>query len=141
MKNILFYSGNIEWQGDMQKLLHIITGVDGVLKDEGEFFCTFQFPRRRGNGIQASFLHMTNKMHFHFRCRYERNAGGFRITFRMMPGMSAWLVFVVPLLVPISEIELWSEKALIFLITAVICWGMYAVARHSCITQFVEWFK
>ena len=89
MKEFFLPSGESFLPGDYENLLKTMQRADGELCEPSKFRCVMYFPEWnkivRFKGVRISFV---------MQCKCVESKGGYRITYRTLPGMSAVFLYV-----------------------------------------------
>lgn len=138
--------GTVYFPGSYMELMRVIGSIYGVQEDENTFRCNISFPRKNHNSIVRVRGHIS----FLFRCTIERQVDSCKITYKVYPAFTSAILLLLPLYVFISGVVsallhrdladlLANSSTGIGLFCPLI--GLFLLARHFCIRQFVRKFE
>lgn len=145
MQDLLIPSGHVEFQGDLEALLHTISRIDGTLLDRQRFRCVFRFPKP-ANGIRFGSPKGL-RLSFVFRCGYEVAEKGFRVSYRVYPSLLDQLLLAAPLVFAVAGIvrALTEGGGLVGLVLGlllgVVIYPTSFLVRKNCIRRFLDAFE
>lgn len=143
MKQILIPAGEFAFLGNMEQLLQQVTRMRGILMADSQFRCVCAYPKAKGVDLG---LTGRGGLTFEFRCRYEAEATGFRITYRVNPSFPGLLLLVFPFMGAYAGYAQFAAQGrgyyglLAGLVSAAVCYPVFFGLRRCCIREFQNMF-
>lgn len=139
MKNPLTCSGEIEYIGDLENLLHRIIQMDGVLVTDQKFTCVLYIPDHA-----KVISPIRGRLSVRFRCRYEESKHGFKILYRAYPTARYYIPTALMLILMIvcfccgfqSATCLWG--AIVCALLLIIFTVVFFAVRTACVKRFCD---